>query len=138
VNRSNTPLVLDPLSNKRKKYVLKEPFERGTARSAGRRAYWGNRWGHMENEEYAAVFEDIAALLRKKKENIFKIRAYEKIARSIRELKEPVEMIVKENRIDTIPGAGEAITKKLQEMTATGKLQFYEKLKSENTPESGL
>ena len=90
----------------------------------------------MENGDYAAVFEDIAVLLRKKKENIFKIRAYEKIARSIRELKEPVETIVKENRIDTINGAGEAISKKLQEMTATGKLQFYEKLKSEFTPES--
>jgi DNA polymerase (family X) len=92
----------------------------------------------MDNSEYAAVFEDIAAILRKKKENIFKIRAYENIARRIRELKEPVETIVKENRIDTIPGAGEAITKKLQEMTATGKLQFYEKLKSENPPEGGL
>jgi len=90
----------------------------------------------MTNEEYAAVFEEIAALLRKKKENIFKIRAYEKIARSIRELKEPVATMVKENRINEIPGAGEAITKKLQEMTATGKLQFYEKLKSEFPPES--
>jgi DNA polymerase (family X) len=89
----------------------------------------------MDNTDFAVIFEDIAVLLRKKKENIFKIRAYEKIARSIRELKEPVETIVKENRIDTIPGAGEAISKKLQEMTATGKLQFYEKLKSEIPPE---
>ncbi len=90
----------------------------------------------MDNSAYASVFEDIAVLLRKKKENIFKIRAYEKIARSIRELKEPVETIVKENRIDTINGAGEAISKKLQEMTATGKLQIYEKLKSEIPPEN--
>ncbi len=37
----------------------------------------------MTNAEIAAVFEDIAAMLRLKKDNIFKIRAYEKVARSI-------------------------------------------------------
>ena len=88
----------------------------------------------MTNEEIAAIFEDIAVRLREKKENIFKIRAYEKIARSIRELKEPVETMVKEGRIGEIQGAGEAISKKLQEITATGKLQFYEKLKTEIPP----
>jgi DNA polymerase (family 10) len=87
--------------------------------------------GPVTNEEIAAVFTDIAALLKQKKENIFKIRAYEKIARSILELKEPVEKIVTENRIKEIPGAGEAITKKLQELVSTGKLEFYLKLKSE-------
>jgi DNA polymerase/3'-5' exonuclease PolX len=36
----------------------------------------------VTNEEIAAVFADIAALLRLKKENIFKIRAYEKVAKT--------------------------------------------------------
>ncbi len=90
----------------------------------------------MTNEAIAAVFTDIAALLKLKKENIFKIRAYEKVARSILDLKEPVEKIVKENRIKEIPGAGEAITKKLQELVATGKLEFYEKLKAGFTARS--
>jgi len=85
----------------------------------------------LTNEEIAAVFTDIAALLKLKKENIFKIRAYEKVARNIRELKEPVENIVRENRITEIPGAGEAITKKLNELIFSGKLEFYEKLKAE-------
>jgi DNA polymerase (family X) len=85
----------------------------------------------MTNEEIAAVFTGIAALLKMKKENIFKIRAYEKVAKNILELKEPVENIARENRIAEIPGAGEAITKKLIELNATGKLEFYEKLKAE-------
>jgi DNA polymerase (family 10) len=85
----------------------------------------------LTNEEIAAVFTGIAALLRLKKENIFKIRAYEKVAKNILELKEPVENIVRDNRIAEIPGAGEAIAKKLVELTATGKLGFYEKLKDE-------
>ena len=85
----------------------------------------------MTNSEIAAVFTDIATLLRLKKDNIFKIRAYEKVARSILELREPLDKIVAENRLKEIPGAGEAITKKITEMVTTGKLDFYERLKAE-------
>jgi DNA polymerase (family 10) len=85
----------------------------------------------VTNAEIAAVFTDIAEMLRLKKENIFKIRAYEKVARSITELKEPVERLVSENRIKEIPGAGEAITKKLIELVSTGKLAYYERLRAE-------
>ncbi len=85
----------------------------------------------MTNAEISAIFSDIAARLKLKKDNIFKIRAYEKVARSIAELKEPVSKLVAENRLKEIPGAGEAITKKLTELVNTGKLAFYEKLKSE-------
>jgi len=85
----------------------------------------------MTNSEISAIFSDIAAMLRLKKDNIFKIRAYEKVARSILELKEPVSKLVAEDRLKEIPGAGEAITKKLTELVNTGKLAFYEKLKAE-------
>jgi DNA polymerase (family 10) len=85
----------------------------------------------MTNAEIAAVFEDIAAMLALKKENIFKIRAYEKVARSIRELAEPVAKLAAADRLKEIPGAGEAITKKINEMVNTGKLASYEKLKAE-------
>jgi DNA polymerase (family 10) len=85
----------------------------------------------MTNAEISAIFSDIAAMLRLKKDNIFKIRAYEKVARSILELKEPVAKLVAEDRLKEIPGAGEAITKKLTELVNTGRLAFYEKLKAE-------
>jgi DNA polymerase (family 10) len=85
----------------------------------------------MTNQELSLIFSDIAAMLRVKKENIFKIRAYEKVARSIAELKEPVEKLVAEGRLKEIPGAGEAIRKKLVELANTGRLAFYEKLKAE-------
>ena len=85
----------------------------------------------MTNSEISQIFTDIAAMLKLKKENIFKIRAYEKVARSIAELKEPVAKLVAEDRLKEIPGAGEAIAKKLTELVTTGKLAFYEKLKSE-------
>ncbi|MBN1161938.1 MAG: hypothetical protein JXA17_08330 [Dehalococcoidales bacterium] len=84
----------------------------------------------MTNAEISAIFSDIAARLRLKKDNIFKIRAYEKVARSILELKEPVSKLVAEDRLKEIPGAGEAIAKKLTELVDTGRLAFYEKLKA--------
>ncbi len=87
----------------------------------------------MTNAEISAIFTDIAEMLKLKKENIFKVRAYEKVARSINELTVPVEQLVIENRLKEIPGAGEAITKKLNELITTGKLAFYEKLKQEFT-----
>jgi DNA polymerase (family 10) len=85
----------------------------------------------MTNAEISAIFADIAAMLRLKKENIFKIRAYEKVARTINELNVPVAQLAAENRLKEVPGAGEAIIKKLTELNATGRLAFYEKLKAE-------
>ena len=68
----------------------------------------------MKNSEIAAVFDDIAEMLKLRKENIFKIRAYQK-----------VEQLVAEDRL------GEAIDKKITELVTTGKLGFYERLKAE-------
>jgi len=85
----------------------------------------------MTNSEISFIFTDIAERLKLKKENIFKIRAYQKVAKSINELKEPVEKLAAEKRLKEIPGAGEAIIKKLTELVTTGKLAYYEKLKAE-------
>jgi DNA polymerase (family 10) len=85
----------------------------------------------MTNAEISAIFTNIAEMLRLKKDNIFKIRAYEKVARSIAELDEPVAELAAGGRLKEIPGAGEAIQKKLSEIVATGRLAFYEKLKAE-------
>jgi DNA polymerase (family 10) len=83
----------------------------------------------MTNSEISSIFNDIAEMLRLKKDNIFKIRAYEKVARAIGELNVPVAQLVAEGRLKEIPGAGEAITKKLTELVTTGRLAYYEKLK---------
>jgi DNA polymerase (family X) len=88
----------------------------------------------VTNEEIAAIFTGIADLLNKKQENMFKIRAYDKAAKAILALKEPVETLAKENRLREIPGVGDAIELKLKEIAATGKLEYYEKLKAEFPP----
>ena len=89
----------------------------------------------MKNTEIAGVFLDIAELLKLKKDNIFKIRAYQKAARSIRELSVEVAPLMTEGRLKEIPGVGEAITRKIAELVTTGHLEYYQKLKAE-FPES--
>ena len=85
----------------------------------------------MKNSELARVFEDIADLLELKGGNVFKIRAYQKAARSIEHLPVEVEKLATEGRLREIPGVGEAIARKITELVTTGRLEYYEKLKAE-------
>ena len=85
----------------------------------------------MKNSEIAGVFQDISDLLELKKENWFKIRAYQKAARSIEHLPVEVERLVAEDRLREVPGVGEAISRKITELITTGKLGYYERLKAE-------
>jgi len=85
----------------------------------------------MKNSEIARVLADIADLLELKKENPFKIRAYQKAVRSIEQLPVEVAQLVAEDKLKEIPGVGEAIAKKITELVTTGKLDYYEKLKAE-------
>jgi len=85
----------------------------------------------MKSSEVAKVFQDVADLLELKGENPFKIRAYQKAARSIEHLPVEVEQLVTENRLREIPGVGDAITKKITELVNTGHLEYYDKLKAE-------
>jgi DNA polymerase (family 10) len=85
----------------------------------------------VKNSDIAKVFQDIAHRLELKKDNPFKIRAYRRVAGAIESLSVEVEQLVREDRLREIPGVGEAIAKKITEMVNTGKLDYYEKLKSE-------
>ncbi len=85
----------------------------------------------MKNSEIAKVFQDIAALLELKGENIFKIRAYQNVVRAIEYLPVELAQMVREDRLGEIPGVGEAIAKKITELVTTRRLQYYEKLKAE-------
>ncbi len=91
----------------------------------------------MKNAEISQIFLEIAELLKLKKDNIFKIRAYEKAARAIAELPVDVGQLVAEDRLKEIPGVGEAINKKVIELVTTGKLDFYERLKAEFPEKEG-
>ncbi len=85
----------------------------------------------MNNAAIAQVFQDMADLLELKEDNPFKIRAYQKAARTIESLPVELAQLMKEGRLREIPGVGEAISKKITELLTTGKLEAYEKLRAE-------
>ena len=86
----------------------------------------------MKNTAIAKVFQDIADLLELKGENPFKIRAYQRAARTIEHLPKEMEIMLEEGEdLKNIPGVGEAIAKKTTELITTGKLGYYEDLKAE-------
>ena len=83
------------------------------------------------NSEVADVFEAIAEILQNQGENPFKIRAYRNAVRTLENLTEPVADIAARGDLKKVPGFGEAIVGKTQEILATGTCALYERLKAE-------
>ncbi len=87
----------------------------------------------MDNDNIAAVFVRIAHLLEIKGEHSFKIIAYERAADSIRNWDAPLsDMEI--STMKAIPGVGQAIAEKIQELNTSGHLQFLQKLEAEIPP----
>ncbi len=87
----------------------------------------------MHNAELARLFRDIALYLEMKEEP-FRPRAYEKAADSLEALEEPVAEIYRRGGVKAlraIPGVGQAIAEKIEEIIQTGRLRYYEALKKE-------
>ena len=82
----------------------------------------------MKNHEVAEILSKIAKALALKDENFFKIRAYSRAARAIKDLPEDIEEISKKESLTNIPGVGEGIAKKVKEYLKTGKMSKYEEV----------
>jgi DNA polymerase (family X) len=91
----------------------------------------------MTKNEIADVLSEIALLLELQGENPFKVRAYQSGARALEAIEEAeLTRLIAENRLQDVKGIGEALSKKIAELHTTGRLAFFEKLKS--TVEPGL
>lgn len=91
----------------------------------------------MTNTDLANVFSSIADLLEIKGEIIYKTLAYRKAAESLTDYGRDVNDVWREGGakgLRQIPGVGEAIAEKIDELLTTGKLEFFEKLKKEVPP----
>ena len=81
------------------------------------------------NEQIAALFEDMGALLEMNGDTIFKIRAYQRAARTIEQLPSPLAQAVENGEdLTKIPGVGKAISGKIAEFIATGQVAAHQKL----------
>jgi len=88
----------------------------------------------MNNRELADIFTLIADLSEIKGEIIYKTLAYRKAAENLAALGRDVNDYWKEDKLQEIPGVGQAIAEKIDELLRTGKLKFLVQLKKEVPP----
>jgi len=88
----------------------------------------------MNKHAIAEILNEIGILLELKDENLFKVRAYHAGARALETLEEDLDAVIAAGRLQGIKGIGEALAKKITELHATGRLEFFEKLKGETPP----
>ncbi len=88
----------------------------------------------MENELLAEQFERLADILEFQGENPFKINAYRKASRVLKDLSVDIREIYEKGELATLPGFGSALVKKTEEFLATGKISKLEELKK-NVPD---
>jgi DNA polymerase (family X) len=85
----------------------------------------------MENHEIAAVFEEIAAVMRVLQEDPkwqFKAAAYDRAKRSIESYPERLEDIARDpnRKLTDIPGVGTDLAAKIKELVETGQLKYHQ------------
>src|SRR5512145_1727214 len=87
----------------------------------------------IENAEVARLFRDVADLLELQGANAFRVRAYQKAARTVEELPQPVEELVRGNgkRLTDLPGIGDDLAGKITEIVRTGTLGALRELRGE-------
>jgi DNA polymerase (family 10) len=89
----------------------------------------------VENKTIADVFTEIADILDIQGENPFRVRSYRNAARTIGDMSESLESLVKAGKnLEEIPGIGKSISEKVQEILSTGKCQFLEELRAKVPP----
>ena len=88
----------------------------------------------VTNRQVAEILQRIADMLEIKGEVVYKALAYRKAAQSILDLGRDIGEVWAEGQLRQIPGVGEALAKKLDELLRTGHLQYYEDLQEEVPP----
>ncbi len=84
----------------------------------------------MDNDDVAAIFYEIADIL-ELQGVAFKPQAYRKAARSIEALEEDLAKVAREKRLKDLPGIGEAIAEKIEEILRTGGLSYLKTLRAQ-------
>ena len=89
----------------------------------------------MTKNEIADILSEIGTLLEIKGENPFKIRAYQSGARVIEAIEEDeLAALIRDERLKSVKGIGDALAKKIGELHTTGRLEFFDKLKASIEP----
>ncbi|MGH2377678.1 MAG: DNA polymerase/3'-5' exonuclease PolX [Candidatus Limnocylindria bacterium] len=87
-----------------------------------------------DNEQVAAVLEEIGDLSDLKGENPFRAVTFRAAARAIRDLREPLRVLLEEKRLHEIPKVGPAIADAIEQLLTTGTAKRHEELKAQVAP----
>jgi len=88
----------------------------------------------LSNGDLARIFHEIGDMLEVKGELVFKTVAYHRAADAIAHSPVEVARSYREGRPPKIQGVGQAISDKIEELSRTGRLAFYDRLRREVPP----
>jgi DNA polymerase (family 10) len=89
----------------------------------------------MVNGEIADIFDKMSRVLAFKGANRFRALAYERAARSLRDLDEDLTDLAREGKLEEIPGIGEDLAGKIEEYIKTRRIRLYDQ-ERRDVPES--
>ncbi len=89
------------------------------------------------NKDVASRLEEVARLLTVQRASPFRARAYERAARTVRGLPQPVSEILRQRGLDglrALPGIGESLARAIRDLLTHGRLAMLERLRGESEP----
>jgi DNA polymerase (family X) len=88
----------------------------------------------ITNREVSTIFATIGDMLEIKGESIHRILAYRRAAETVGSLPRDLNVIFEEGTLTDLPGIGDTLAEKIEELLTTGELGFYNKLAGEIPP----
>ena len=85
----------------------------------------------LSNHEVASHFANVADLLEIRGDNIHRVLSYRRAAETIRELPRDLRAIAAEKGLTSLPYIGKTLAEKIEELLATGQLEFLDRLTAE-------
>jgi len=84
---------------------------------------------NMDNKKVSKILYQTADILQIKDANLFRINAYRRVAQTIENLAEDINLIAEKGELEKIPGIGKGIAHYIQDLLETGTCHGFEELK---------
>jgi DNA polymerase (family X) len=88
----------------------------------------------MDRDQVASILAEIGTLLELQGESSFRVNAYHNGARAVLQMGEDLGDVVRQGRLEEIPGIGATLRDKITTLVTTGRLKFYDDLKAKIPP----
>ncbi len=88
----------------------------------------------MTNDTIASRLNEIASLMEFDGEPFFKIKAYQRAARSVEDSEQTMRELIDAGTVGDLPGVGKAIAQKIDDIDRTGTCKYLEELRAKFPP----